>query len=224
MNDGTYLEIADDLRRRITEGEFAVGDQLPAIAALQEHYDVPSPGAIRQAQQILFDQGMVVTRQGVEVFVGSASPRARTVDVVQRLKTARAAIDDALAALAEAATVAPETATTYRCGFCDATLSSGDQADLESWADEHTDTEHPEERDWPNTFTVYYPNHPPLRPPQVYYRWPGGTSNYPSERRLSRTASSGSVESELSVGPMSQTAEELRTKETRMSSRTRSHR
>ncbi|WP_300641684.1 GntR family transcriptional regulator [Nocardioides sp.] len=46
-----YREIADDLRRRITEGEFAVGDQLPSIAALQEHYDVPGLGTIRQAQQ-----------------------------------------------------------------------------------------------------------------------------------------------------------------------------
>lgn len=178
-----YREIADDLRRRITEGEFAVGDQLPSIATLQEHYDVPGLGTIRQAQQVLFDQSMIVTRQGVGAFVVSTAPRTRTIDVVQRLKTARAAIDDALAALAEAAPVADETATTYRCGFCEATLSSSDHAELVAWADEHTDTEHPEERDWPNTYSIYYPNHPPLQPPQVYYRWPGGKSNYPSERR-----------------------------------------
>src|SRR3546814_3438123 len=59
-------------------------------------------GTIRQAQQILFDQGMIVTRQGVGAFVVSAAPRTRTIDVVQRLKTARAAIDDALAEIGRA--------------------------------------------------------------------------------------------------------------------------
>ena len=94
-----YRDIAEDLRRRIGSGEFSPGQQLPSIAALQEHYDVPGLNTIRQAQQLLVEDGLVETRQGVGAFVLRNDPQPRTVDVAAELRTARAAIDRALAAL-----------------------------------------------------------------------------------------------------------------------------
>ncbi|NYI47952.1 DNA-binding GntR family transcriptional regulator [Nocardioides aromaticivorans] len=97
-----YREIYDDLRGRVLSGEFPVGERLPSIADLQEHYDVPGLNTIRQAQQLLVDDGLVETRQGVGAFVISDEPTGREVDLVAELRAARAAIDRALAALARA--------------------------------------------------------------------------------------------------------------------------
>ena len=93
-----YQEIADDLRRRIQAGEFAVGDQLPSIAALQEHYAVPSLNTVRAAHRVLEDEGMVDSRHGVGVFVTSTTSR-RQVDVVASVASARDLLTTALAAL-----------------------------------------------------------------------------------------------------------------------------
>ena len=69
-----YREIAVDLRQRFAAGEFSPGEQLPAIAALQQHYDVPGLNTIRQAQQLLVEDGLVETRQGVGAFVLAKTP------------------------------------------------------------------------------------------------------------------------------------------------------
>ena len=94
-----YREIYEDLRRRVVAGEFPVGERLPSIADLQEHYAVPGLNTIRQAQQLLVDDGLVETRQGVGAFVISHEPTGREIDVVAELRAARAAIDRAQAAL-----------------------------------------------------------------------------------------------------------------------------
>lgn len=94
-----YREIYEDLRRRVVSGEFPVGERLPSIADLQQHYDVPGLNTIRQAQQLLVDDGLVETRQGVGAFVISHEPSDRAIDVVAELRAARAAIDRALVAL-----------------------------------------------------------------------------------------------------------------------------
>ncbi len=65
------------MHHRITAGEFSPGQQLPSIAALQEHYDVPGLNTIRQAQQLLVDDGLVETRQGVGAFVLRNGPPHR---------------------------------------------------------------------------------------------------------------------------------------------------
>lgn len=95
-----YREIYEDLRQRVLSGEFPVGERLPSIADLQEHYDVPGLNTIRQAQQLLVDDGLVETRQGVGAFVISHEPTDRAIDVVAELRATRAAIDRALTALA----------------------------------------------------------------------------------------------------------------------------
>jgi DNA-binding GntR family transcriptional regulator len=97
-----YRDIAEDLRTRIAGGEFAPGDRLPSIPALMEHYDVPGLNTIRQAQQLLVDDGLVETRQGVGAFVLRAEPVPRPVDVLAELRAARSALNRAITALEKA--------------------------------------------------------------------------------------------------------------------------
>src|SRR5664279_5448080 len=94
-----YRDIAADLRTRIAAGEFAPGARLPPITALMDHYQVPGLNTIRQAQQLLVDDGLVETRQGVGSFVLRTEPVPRPVDVFAELRTARSAINRAIAAL-----------------------------------------------------------------------------------------------------------------------------
>jgi DNA-binding GntR family transcriptional regulator len=94
-----YRDIAADLRTRIAAGEFTPGDRLPPITALMGHYEVPGLNTIRQAQQLLVDDGLVETRQGVGSFVLRTEPVPRPVDVLAELRTARNAINRAIAAL-----------------------------------------------------------------------------------------------------------------------------
>src|SRR5450631_4312991 len=96
-----YRDIAADLKTRIAAGGFAPGDQLPPITALMEHYKVPGLNTIRQAQQLLVD-GLVETRQGVGSFVVRTGPARRAVDVLAELRSARNAINGAIAALQKA--------------------------------------------------------------------------------------------------------------------------
>ena len=97
-----YRDIADDLKTRIAAGEFAPGDRLPSIPTLMAHYRVPGLNTIRQAQQLLVADGLVETRQGVGAFVLRLEPVPRPVDVLAELRTARAALTRAIAALDKA--------------------------------------------------------------------------------------------------------------------------
>lgn len=98
-----YHEIADDLRARIARGEWAVGQKLPGITALQDHYEVEkSLGTIRRAQQLLVADGMLRTEQGVGAFVTATKPVRTTADVRASLTAARDLLDGALAALPDA--------------------------------------------------------------------------------------------------------------------------
>lgn len=74
-----YREIAQDLRDRLAAGEFHPGDRLPSIADLQEHYDVAGLNTIRQAQQLLVEEGLIETRQGSGAFVLRTVPEASPV-------------------------------------------------------------------------------------------------------------------------------------------------
>lgn len=103
-----YRDIASDLKHRITGGEFPVGGQLPSISDLMEHYRVPGLNTIRQAQQLLVDDGMIETRQGVGAFVLRTQPRPRPVDLLAELRAARASLNRAIAALENASEASPE--------------------------------------------------------------------------------------------------------------------
>ena len=100
-----YREIADDLRRRIKEGEFPVGAKLPGITALQEDYVVPGLNTVRAAQQLLVEEGMLEIKHGVGAFVVSQAS-LREVDLADSLAAVRdtlrataGTVDTAIAAL-----------------------------------------------------------------------------------------------------------------------------
>ena len=76
-----------------------MGAQLPPIAELQDHYGVRGLNTIRAAQQLLVEDGLLETRQGVGVFVVSDRPSRRQVDVLSELKAARRALDRAIGEL-----------------------------------------------------------------------------------------------------------------------------
>jgi GntR family transcriptional regulator len=58
-----HEEIADELRRSIDRGKYAVGARLPAETDLAAHYGV-SRGTVRQAVAALTAEGLIGSRQG----------------------------------------------------------------------------------------------------------------------------------------------------------------
>lgn len=64
-----YVAVADDLERRITEGEFPPGGKLPPEHALAEEYEVSYSPTMRHAMQLLRDRGLIVTIWGRGTFV-----------------------------------------------------------------------------------------------------------------------------------------------------------
>src|SRR5436305_4265053 len=65
-----YLQIADDLRDKIRNGHYAVGDPLPSTAKLMDDYGV-SITAARAAVRALQADGVAVGQPGMGVFVRS---------------------------------------------------------------------------------------------------------------------------------------------------------
>ncbi|MGW4402949.1 GntR family transcriptional regulator [Nonomuraea sp. NPDC004702] len=63
-----YLRIAEDIRRDIASGRYAVGEQLPVARELSEKYGVAMM-TIGNALAILRDEGIIETRQGAGSFV-----------------------------------------------------------------------------------------------------------------------------------------------------------
>lgn len=75
VDPAPYLVIAEELRGRITGGEFAPGDRLPSVAELGRAHGVsPSVGA--RAYSVLVDDGLVISRHGAGHYVrGPESPQ-----------------------------------------------------------------------------------------------------------------------------------------------------
>jgi len=65
----SYVQVADDVARRIEAGEITV--KLPAERALAEEYEV-SYVTVRHAMQILRERGLIVTIHGRGTFVASS--------------------------------------------------------------------------------------------------------------------------------------------------------
>ncbi|MEU0568564.1 winged helix-turn-helix domain-containing protein [Nonomuraea sp. NPDC005983] len=63
-----YLRIAEDIRRDIASGRYAVGEQLPVARELSEQYGVAMM-TIGNALAVLRDEGLIETRQGSGSFV-----------------------------------------------------------------------------------------------------------------------------------------------------------
>lgn len=65
-----YVTIAEELRKQITDGDLAIGDQVPTEAVLCQHYGV-SRMTVRQALDTLVSSGYLVRRRGKGTFVVS---------------------------------------------------------------------------------------------------------------------------------------------------------
>ncbi|MBY8871789.1 winged helix-turn-helix domain-containing protein [Micromonospora sp. PLK6-60] len=70
----TMNELIKDLLRRIDEGEFRPGSQIPSTQQLSDHYDV-SVSTIHRAVATLREQGVLVGRPGRGVFVAESTQR-----------------------------------------------------------------------------------------------------------------------------------------------------
>jgi DNA-binding GntR family transcriptional regulator len=70
-----YREVANDIRRRLAEGEWDVGSHIPGIGMLMNQYNVPSLNTVRQAERVLIDEGLLVPEAGRGVRV-VALPRS----------------------------------------------------------------------------------------------------------------------------------------------------
>ncbi|WP_280393450.1 GntR family transcriptional regulator [Nocardia wallacei] len=67
-----WRDIAADLRRRVEEGEWAVGDRIDSMRSLMTQYEVESSTTISRAIQLLANEGVLMTdphapRRGVRV-------------------------------------------------------------------------------------------------------------------------------------------------------------
>lgn len=75
-----YQSTYEDLRSRIRDGEFPVGQRLPSEADLLAHYDI-SAITLRRALDMLREEGYVARRPRVGTTVVSAAPASRRAPV-----------------------------------------------------------------------------------------------------------------------------------------------
>lgn len=94
----TYHDLANVLRSRIVTGEWGLGSKIPSISELQEQHRVHSLNTVRAAQQLLVEEGMLETRQGIGAFVVSATSLTN-VDVRDELASVRDRLTTILAAM-----------------------------------------------------------------------------------------------------------------------------
>ena len=100
METVRYRAIAEELRERIDRGLYPVGSKLPSIAALMKEFDVKGLNTIRDAQQMLANEGLLRSEQGVGVWViaKTAEPRT-TLQILDDLRQAQSALGRAIAHL-----------------------------------------------------------------------------------------------------------------------------
>jgi DNA-binding GntR family transcriptional regulator len=92
-----YLRVANDLRGRLAEKEWGIGEPIPTISVLQEYYGIRSLNTIRQAEAILEEEGLLRAEHGRGVFV-VAHPGSVPADHDAALE----AIDEAMSLLRKA--------------------------------------------------------------------------------------------------------------------------
>jgi len=69
--DHSYVQVADDIARRIDTGEISI--KLPSERALADEYQVAYT-TVRHAMQILRERGLIVTIHGRGTFVAASLP------------------------------------------------------------------------------------------------------------------------------------------------------
>ena len=100
METVRYRAIAEELRERIDRGLYPVGSKLPSIAALMKEFDVKGLNTVRDAQQMLVNEGLLRPEQGVGVWViaKTAEPKT-TLQILDDLRRAQSALGRAIAHL-----------------------------------------------------------------------------------------------------------------------------
>lgn len=95
--------ITADLRKRLAQAEWGVGEQIPALAELCEHYH-SSTATMRRAQGPLIGEGWLRPHQGRGVYVAAIPSSEVAVEKSQQttVTSAVTAIDAAITALAAA--------------------------------------------------------------------------------------------------------------------------
>lgn len=93
-----YHELAGRIRDRITSGEWPIGTRLPSISELQDEYGIRSLNTVRDAQQLLVEEGLLETRQGIGAFVVATEPLT-SLDVPGELAGIRDRLTTILAAM-----------------------------------------------------------------------------------------------------------------------------
>jgi DNA-binding GntR family transcriptional regulator len=70
--DHSYVQVADDVARRIEAGEITL--KLPSERSLADEYQVAYT-TVRHAMQILRERGLIVTIHGRGTFVAASLPK-----------------------------------------------------------------------------------------------------------------------------------------------------
>lgn len=64
-----YMEIANELKKRIINGDYVPGEQLPSEPELAAHFGV-SRGTLREALSVLEKESVICRRHGIGSFIG----------------------------------------------------------------------------------------------------------------------------------------------------------
>jgi DNA-binding GntR family transcriptional regulator len=92
-----YLQVADDLRRKILDHTYPVGSPLPSTAQLMNTYDV-SITVARAAIRELQNEGLAIGQPGKGVFVQREpqppEPTAEYIDLTKQITALRAALEN----------------------------------------------------------------------------------------------------------------------------------
>ncbi|MCZ4124974.1 GntR family transcriptional regulator [Streptomyces sp. H39-S7] len=85
-----YAEVYDDLRQRILNGEWAIGDQLPDLGQLMVQYST-SLTTVRRATTDLRDRGVLRIARGEGTFV-IALPEQSNEEMIVELRAVKDAV------------------------------------------------------------------------------------------------------------------------------------
>ena len=75
---GIYLQIADEMRERVLEGDWRPGERIPSIRELAVDLGV-NPNTVTKSYQRLMDRGIISSRRGLGYFV-SEDARERALE------------------------------------------------------------------------------------------------------------------------------------------------
>ena len=75
---GIYLQIADQIRERVLEGDWRAGERIPSIRELAIELGV-NPNTVTKSYQRLMDRGIIASRRGLGYFV-SEDARERALE------------------------------------------------------------------------------------------------------------------------------------------------